>query len=250
MKRWWLISAALALMVLPVLAQNDDGPAAPQPADGPAKPVQLESLTDQASYIMGMGFAKRIQISNLDGADIDADIVIRAIRDTLADREQLSEDDVKELVGPIGRELQERADKARADDKQKNAGFAAEFKPIGQDKKGFGKLAGGIEYKVLVEGDGPRPAATDRVRVDYKGYLMDGTVFDSSYRRGQPAEFGLSQVIKGWTLSLQAMPVGSTWRIYIPSDLAYGDRGAGEVIGPNAPLIFEVTLFKIVGPGQ
>ncbi|HDR50106.1 MAG TPA: FKBP-type peptidyl-prolyl cis-trans isomerase, partial [Mariniphaga anaerophila] len=102
------------------------------------------------------------------------------------------------------------------------------------------------QYEVLVEGDGPIPAADDRVRVHYHGTLIDGTVFDSSVERGEPAVFGVGQVIPGWTEALQLMPVGSKWKVYIPSNLAYGERGAGADIGPNTTLIFEVELLEIV----
>ena len=106
-------------------------------------------------------------------------------------------------------------------------------------------LPSGLQYKILTEGKGPKPAATDSVVCNYRGTLVNGTEFDSSYKRGQPATFGVSQVIKGWTEALQLMPVGSKWQLYIPSALAYGERGPGE-IGPNATLIFDVELISIV----
>jgi FKBP-type peptidyl-prolyl cis-trans isomerase len=103
-----------------------------------------------------------------------------------------------------------------------------------------------MQYEVITEGTGPKPSAEDRVRVHYHGTLIDGTVFDSSVDRGEPAVFGVGQVIPGWTEALQLMPVGSKWKIYLPSDLAYGERGAGADIGPNTTLIFEVELLEIV----
>jgi FKBP-type peptidyl-prolyl cis-trans isomerase len=108
-------------------------------------------------------------------------------------------------------------------------------------------LPSGLQYKILTPGTGPKPTATDTVICQYKGTLLDGTEFDSSYKRGQPATFPVGRVIKGWTEALQLMPVGSKWQLFIPADLAYGDRGAGQVIPPNATLIFEVELISIQG---
>lgn len=115
-----------------------------------------------------------------------------------------------------------------------------------QEKAGVKVTDSGLQYEILTQGDGPKPGITSRVKVHYRGTLLDGEVFDSSYTRGQPAVFGVNQVISGWTEALQMMPVGSTWKLYIPSKLAYGARGAGRVIGPNACLIFKVELLEIV----
>jgi FKBP-type peptidyl-prolyl cis-trans isomerase len=115
-----------------------------------------------------------------------------------------------------------------------------------KSREGVNTTASGLQYEVISEGDGPKPSADDRVRVHYHGTLIDGTVFDSSVERGEPAVFGVGQVIPGWTEALQLMPVGSKWKIYVPSNLAYGERGAGADIGPNTTLIFEVELLEIV----
>jgi FKBP-type peptidyl-prolyl cis-trans isomerase FklB len=115
-------------------------------------------------------------------------------------------------------------------------------------KDGVKVLPDGLQYKVLTDGNGPKPAATDTVTVNYRGTLIDGKEFDSSYKRGQPASFPVNGVIKGWTEALQLMPVGSKWQLFIPADLAYGDRGAGADIGPGATLIFEVELLSIGEP--
>ncbi len=118
-----------------------------------------------------------------------------------------------------------------------------EFLAQNAKEPGVNVLPDGLQYKVLVEGKGPKPTANQTVKVNYEGTLIDGTVFDSSYKRGEPIEFGVTQVIKGWVEALQMMPVGSTWMLYIPSDLAYGPRGAGGLIGPNETLIFKVELL-------
>jgi len=111
-------------------------------------------------------------------------------------------------------------------------------------------LPSGLQYKVLKEGTGPKPSATDSVACNYRGTLINGTEFDSSYKRGQPATFAVNGVIKGWTEALQLMPVGSKWQLFIPADLAYGERGAGADIGPNSTLIFEVELLSIQAKGK
>jgi len=115
-------------------------------------------------------------------------------------------------------------------------------------REGVRTTASGLQYQVLREGTGAKPAATDRVKVDYRGTLLDGTEFDSSYARGRPAEFALNGVIKGWTEGLQLMPAGSKYKFFIPAALAYGERGSGQRIGPNATLVFEVELLEILGP--
>jgi FKBP-type peptidyl-prolyl cis-trans isomerase len=113
-------------------------------------------------------------------------------------------------------------------------------------REGVVTTPSGLQYEILTEGEGPKPTAEDQVRAHYHGTLIDGTVFDSSVDRGEPAVFALNQVIPGWTEALQLMPVGSKWKIYLPSDLAYGERGGGPTIGPNSTLIFEVELLEIV----
>jgi FKBP-type peptidyl-prolyl cis-trans isomerase FklB len=132
--------------------------------------------------------------------------------------------------------------KAAEGNKKIGAAFLAENK----SKPGVQTTASGLQYVVEKEGTGAKPAATDRVKVHYTGTLLDGKVFDSSVQRGQPAEFGVTEVIKGWTEVLQLMPVGSKWKVFIPSDIAYGDRGAGSDIGPGATLIFDIELLDIV----
>jgi hypothetical protein len=116
-----------------------------------------------------------------------------------------------------------------------------------REKEGVATLPSGLQYKILKYGTGPKPTASDTVVCNYRGTLINGTEFDSSYKRGQPATFGVGQVIKGWTEALQLMPVGSKWQLFIPASLAYGERGAGSDIGPNATLLFEVELLSIVG---
>ena len=128
---------------------------------------------------------------------------------------------------------------------EKNAKEGEAFFAENKKKEGIVTLPSGLQYKVIKEGDGPTPKATDTVSVNYKGTFIDGTEFDSSYKRNQPATFKVKGVIPGWVEALQLMKVGSKWQIFIPASLAYGDKGAGNVIGPNATLIFEVELLSI-----
>lgn len=142
--------------------------------------------------------------------------------------------------------LQELAKKIAEENLEKGKKFMEE----NLTKNGVDTLSDGIQYKVITEGNGPKPSATDKVKVHYRGTLVDGTEFDSSIKRGEPAEFGLNQVIPGWSKAIQAMPVGSKWEIYLPAEQAYGPRGAGAAIGPNETLIFEVELLDIVKPEE
>jgi FKBP-type peptidyl-prolyl cis-trans isomerase FklB len=136
---------------------------------------------------------------------------------------------------------QEKMKVAAEENKKEGAEFLGENKT----KEGVVTLPSGLQYRILTEGTGPKPAATDTVTCNYKGTLINGTEFDSSYKRGQPLSIQVNGVIKGWTEALQLMPVGSKWQLFIPSDLGYGDRGSGPVIGPGATLIFEVELLSI-----
>jgi FKBP-type peptidyl-prolyl cis-trans isomerase FklB len=142
----------------------------------------------------------------------------------------------------------QQAMKMQAADTNKTQGGT--FLAANKAKPGIVALASGLQYKILKEGTGPKPSAGDSVVCNYRGTLIDGTEFDSSYKRGQPITFPLGRVIKGWTEALQLMPVGSKWQLFVPADLAYGDRGKGQDIGPNATLIFEVELISIQGKTQ
>ena len=149
------------------------------------------------------------------------------------------------LLNQKVRDIRARRDSARAEEARANLGINKQFLEENAKKEGITVLPSGLQYKVLTAGVGAKPKATDRVKVHYTGSLIDGTVFDSSVRRGQPAEFPVNGVIKGWVEALQMMPVGSKWKLYIPHDLAYGARGAGESIAPYSTLIFEVELLGI-----
>jgi FKBP-type peptidyl-prolyl cis-trans isomerase len=167
----------------------------------------------------------------------------------------MSDDEVKAVLTALQTHMHEMQDQKakQAGDTNKKEGES--FLAANKSKEGVVTLPDGLQYKILSTGTGPKPTATDSVVCNYKGTLINGKEFDSSYKRGQPATFGVSQVIKGWTEALQLMPVGSKWQLFIPSELAYSQRGAGADIGPNATLVFEVELVSIqakpavMGPG-
>ena len=151
----------------------------------------------------------------------------------------ISDDEANSLIS----DFFQKANKKLA---QKNLEEGNAFLEKNKARDGVVTTASGLQYEIITEGKGPKPTADDQVKVNYTGTLIDGTVFDSSAQHGQPATFGVGQVIPGWTEALELMPVGSKWKVYIPANLAYGERGAGNDIGPNATLIFEVELLEIV----
>jgi FKBP-type peptidyl-prolyl cis-trans isomerase FklB len=172
--------------------------------------------------------------------------VSRGLKDALAGGKLLLTDDeakavLTQLQTDVRNKQMERM-KVAADMNKKEGG---DFLAANKSKEGIVTLPSGLQYKILTEGTGPKPAASDTVTCNYRGTLISGTEFDSSYKRGQPASFPVNGVIKGWTEALQLMPVGSKWQVFVPAELGYGDRGAGADIGPGATLIFEVELLSI-----
>jgi len=178
--------------------------------------------------------------------DVDPAIFLRGVKDALSgSKALLTDEEIKSTLTILQTQLQKQQEETmrQAAEVNKKAGDA--FLAENKTKEGVVALPSGLEYKILTPGTGPKPAATDTVVCNYRGTLIDGKEFDSSYKRGQPATFPVSGVIKGWTEALQLMPVGSKWQIVVPGDLAYGDRGAGPDIGPGSTLIFEVELLSI-----
>lgn len=193
---------------------------------------------DKFSYAMGLGIGQNLKSMGLK--NLSAEDFAQAIKDILAGNEpKVSHSEAQSIVQSYFAELQAKmAEESLAAEKE----FFAE----NGKKKGVVTLPSGLQYEVITEGTGEKPTATSQVKCHYEGKLISGDVFDSSVKRGQPATFGLNQVIPGWTEGLQLMPVGSKWRLFIPSSLGYGPQGAGEVIPPNSPLIFEVELIEIL----
>jgi FKBP-type peptidyl-prolyl cis-trans isomerase FklB len=214
-----------------------------------------ESLKDRVSYIVGMNIGR--QMKN-DAMEVDPELLIRGLRDGLTGaKSPLTDEEMESTFREFQKQMMAKEAakaleanpemKAAAD---KNAAEGAAFLAENAKKEGVTTLPDGLQYKVLTAGTGPSPKATDTVKTHYKGRLIDGTVFDSSIDRGQPATFGVKQVIAGWTEALQKMKVGDKWELYIPSDLAYGLRGSPPAIGPNAMLIFEIELLGIEPPAE
>lgn len=193
---------------------------------------------DKFSYAMGLGIGQNLKSMGLK--DLSAEDFAQAIKDILAGNEpKVSHSEAQSIVQSYFAELQAKmAEESLAAEKE----FFAE----NGKKEGIVTLPSGLQYEIITEGTGEKPTATSQVKCHYEGKLISGDVFDSSVKRGQPATFGLNQVIPGWTEGLQLMPVGSKWRLFIPSSLGYGPQGAGEVIPPNSPLIFEVELIEIL----
>jgi FKBP-type peptidyl-prolyl cis-trans isomerase len=210
---------------------------------GPVKDVKLETEADSAGYAIGIlvGTNNKQQVENAPGGtDINIDAMVAAFNAASKGEEGAMTTDEADQV--IRRFFEAAGEK----EGQLNLEAGNAFLEANKSREGVKTTASGLQYEVITEGDGPKPSADDRVRVHYHGTLIDGTVFDSSVERGEPAVFGVGQVIPGWTEALQLMSVGSKWKVYIPSNLAYGERGAGADIGPNTTLIFEVELLEIV----
>lgn len=204
---------------------------------------KVELTTKQkSSYAIGVNIGRSFK---QQGLDADTEQLVKGFKDAMAGTIALSDAELQEAMMKLQQEMMA----AQAAKGEKAKGEGADFLAANKSKEGVKATASGLQYKVLKEGTGPKPKATDTVVAHYRGTLIDGTEFDSSYKRGEPTEFPLNGVIKGWTEGLQLMPVGSKYQFFIPSDLAYGERGAGGQIPPNATLIFEVELVSIKPAG-
>jgi FKBP-type peptidyl-prolyl cis-trans isomerase len=203
----------------------------------------LKSQKEKISYTLGTDVAKSVKQI---GVDIDPEIFTKGVKDALAGTKSLmTEEEMKTVMTAFKQEMtakqMEKNQKAGEKNKKEGEAFLAENKK----KAGIKTLPSGLQYKVMKEGTGKTPKKTDKVSCQYQGTLIDGSEFDSSYKRGTPATFPVDGVIPGWTEALQMMKVGSKWQLFIPSKLAYGDRGAGPIIGPNSVLIFTIELLSI-----
>jgi len=199
------------------------------------------TLEQHASYGIGLQMGQQLADNPFDGLDIAA-VAAGLAAAFYGDEPEVSEDQIRAAFEVIGARMQE----AQASQAKLAAGAGDVFLAENANKAGVVVTASGLQYEVLVQGDGEKPTRASTVRTHYHGTLIDGTVFDSSYNRGQPAEFPVGGVIAGWTEALQLMPVGSKYRLYIPHQLAYGERGAGASIAPFSALVFDVELLAIV----
>lgn len=202
--------------------------------------VALESIEQKGGYGIGLQIGQQLLAS---GMNVDAEGVARGIYDVLNQNPPVID------INEVSKALQELGQRAEAAQAEAFKALAEEGKAFLEENKKHASVKvtdSGLQYEVLAEGNGKKPSSTDTVRVHYTGSLIDGTVFDSSVTRGTPAEFPVSGVIRGWTEALQMMPVGSKWRLTIPHELAYGERGAGASIPPFATLVFEVELLDVL----
>jgi len=207
------------------------------------KKIELKDLRDKVSYSIGMNIGADFK---RQGIDLDPDLIAQAIKDVIKGAPLLlTEAQVKEAITAYQKELEVKMEAKAKADLEKNAKEGAAFLAENGKKEGVKTLASGLQYKVLTPGTGKKPSAADTVSVHYRGTLIDGTEFDSSFKRNEPATFPVSGVIPGWTEALQLMEEGAKWQLVIPAALAYGERGAGQQIGPNSTLIFEVELLKV-----
>ncbi|MEM7059298.1 MAG: FKBP-type peptidyl-prolyl cis-trans isomerase [Pseudomonadota bacterium] len=205
------------------------------------EPLALDTPEKQYSYAIGTQLGGSVKQGGVP--DLDVDALMLGVRDVLEEAElKLTDDQVNAAMLGLQTAMQAAAQAAAEKTLKDGQAFLAENK----DAEGVTTTESGLQYKVLTEGSGAKPSATDTVQVHYEGKLLNGTIFDSSYARGTPAEFPVGGVIPGWVEVLQLMPEGSTWEVFIPSELAYGERGAGGDIGPNEMLTFKVELIKIV----
>ena len=211
------------------------------------KPLVLATEKDKQSYAIGLNVGQSL---HRDGIVVDPKILARGLQDAMAGgKVLLTDDQIKTVMTDLKNQVRQEQEAKRLAAAETNKKEGAAFLAANATKPGVVTLPSGLQYKILTAGTGPKPAADDRVVCNYRGMLLDNTEFDSSYKRGQPSTFPVTGVIKGWTEALQLMPVGSKWQLFIPADLAYGERGQAT-IEPNATLVFEVELLSIAPKAQ
>ncbi len=207
---------------------------------------QLKDQKDKASYSIGYDIGSTFKKQNIE---LNTDALIAGMKEALAGKEaSMSKEEREKTLEAFQKEMMEKQVAASKEAATKNQAEGEKFLAENKKKEGVKTTASGLQYKVVKEGTGPTPKETDTVVTNYRGTTIDGTEFDSSYKRNEPATFPVNRVIKGWTEALQLMKVGSKYQLFIPAALAYGERGAGRDIGPNATLIFDVELLSIKPP--
>jgi FKBP-type peptidyl-prolyl cis-trans isomerase len=260
----WILALALVATAGFAAAQGSSA-AKTKPAQGAAKTTQaapaasptptaqptatpnpnFKSDKERQSYAVGMNIGESL---HRQPVELDMDSLVRGLKESMAGgKTLLTDEEAKAALTELGQQVRAKQEEKVKQAAETNKKEGEAFLAANKTKEGVVTTPSGLQYKILKAGTGPKPTASDKVSVNYKGTLINGTEFDSSYKRGQPATFPVGQVIKGWTEALQLMPVGSKWQLFIPADLAYGDRGAGSDIGPGSTLIFEVELLSIEG---
>lgn len=200
-------------------------------------PEQNKNM-DKLSYALGLSMGNNFKSSGIPALDItDFANGVKAVYENA--KPEMTYDEAKQIINEFFTRMQQEIT-------EKNREIGEKFLAENKKRAGIVTLPSGLQYEIITEGNGPKPGITDKVKCHYEGTLVNGQVFDSSIKRGEPAVFGVNQVIAGWVEALQLMPVGSKWKLYIPSGLAYGERGAGDMIGPNSTLIFEIELIDII----
>src|SRR4051812_44065357 len=207
---------------------------------------ELKTERDKVSYSIGLDIGTTFKKQNMD---IDTNIMMAGLKDGVSgDKPLMTDEEVKATMTAYSKTMVEKQTQAQKEAGEKNAAEGEKFLAENKTNEGVKTTASGLQYKVLKEGSGTPPKETDSVVTNYRGTLINGTEFDSSYKRNEPATFPVNRVIKGWTEALQLMKPGAKYQLFIPASLAYGERGAGQLIGPNATLIFEVELLSIKPP--
>lgn len=212
------------------------------PAATPVIPG-LPTKKDQISYALGMNVGKGLHRESID---VDPNLIMQGLKDAMAGGKMLMTDEqAQQTMMQLQSEVRDQEEAKRKQAVEANLKKGDAFRAANKAKPGVVTLPSGLQYRIIKQGTGPKPTPNDVVTCNYRGTLIDGTEFDSSYKRGEPATFPVKGVIKGWTEALQLMPVGSKFELVLPPDLAYGERGAGQDIGPNETLVFEVELMSI-----
>jgi FKBP-type peptidyl-prolyl cis-trans isomerase FklB len=255
MKRMGMAVLALGLLACGVAhaqqapAKAPAAPPAKAPAAGPASgqaptmaPV-FKTQKEKTSYAIGMEMGKGVKAQ---GIDVDSAILLQGLKDALTDaKPQMSEAELKQVITGLQQEMRQKQMQAEEAAAMENKTKGDAFLAANAKKDGVVALPDGLQYKILTAGTGKKPSESDTVLCNYKGTFLDGTEFDSSAKAGKPVPFEVKNVIPGFKEVLQLMPIGSKWQVFIPPALAYGERGAGNVIGPNSTLIFEVEVVGI-----
>lgn len=205
---------------------------------GEDKPAPFKDQKDKFSYAVGLNIGMNFKRQNVD---VNPDIIVSGLKDGIAGKPQMNTDQIRETMMAFEKDMQQK----QAEAGKKNQADSEKFMADNKKKDGVKTTASGLQYKVIKEGNGAQPKSTDTVTVNYRGTLVDGTEFDSSYKRGQPATFPVGGVIKGWTEALEMMKAGSKYQLFIPPDLAYGEHSPSPTIPPNSALIFEVELISV-----